>query len=219
MGELYGGRVGELAGMVEIPPGEQHKTIDTAGASGARWPSRASRARITSSPSAAASSATWRGSARRPTSEASRSCRLRRLSSPRSTRPTAARPGVDLPAAKNYVGAYHQPAAVIADTSTLATLPPEEHAAGYAEVVKTALIAGGALWDRVASGEPVDEDVILACARTKLAIVGRGRARRGPPAGAQPRPHGRPRDRDGHRLLALPPRRGRRRWACSPRCG
>ena len=80
--------------------------------------------------------------------------------------------GVDLAEAKNYVGAFHQPVAVIADSAALATLPAEEVAAGYAEVVKTALIAGGALWDRVRSGaEPTDPDVILACARTKLAIV------------------------------------------------
>jgi shikimate kinase/3-dehydroquinate synthase len=78
---------------------------------------------------------------------------------------------VDLPEAKNYVGAYHQPLAVLADTETLATLPAEEHAAGYAEVVKTALIAGGRLWERVASGAPVDDDVIFSCARTKVAIV------------------------------------------------
>ena len=57
--------------------------------------------------------------------------------------------GVDLAEAKNYVGAYHQPAAVIADTGALETLPPAELAAGYAEVVKTALIAGGELWERV----------------------------------------------------------------------
>ncbi len=63
--------------------------------------------------------------------------------------------GVDLPEAKNYVGAYHQPAAVLADTTTLATLPPEEHAAGYAEVVKTALIAGGPLWKTIAAGGAV----------------------------------------------------------------
>ena len=37
---------------------------------------------------------------------------------------------------KNMVGAFHQPAAVIADTATLATLPPREVAAGLAEVVK-----------------------------------------------------------------------------------
>jgi shikimate kinase/3-dehydroquinate synthase len=79
--------------------------------------------------------------------------------------------GVDLPEAKNYVGAYHQPSAVITDVDTLATLPPEEHAAGYAEVVKTALIAGGSLWERVASGAPVDERIVLDCARTKLAVV------------------------------------------------
>jgi shikimate kinase/3-dehydroquinate synthase len=79
--------------------------------------------------------------------------------------------GVDLPEAKNYVGAYHQPAAVITDLDTLETLPREEHAAGYAEVVKTALIAGGSLWARVAAGAPVDESVVLACARTKLGVV------------------------------------------------
>ena len=79
--------------------------------------------------------------------------------------------GVDLPAAKNYVGAYHQPAGVLVDPDALATLPPEERAAGYAEVVKTALIAGGPLWERVASGAPVDEAVIRACARTKLRVV------------------------------------------------
>ena len=51
--------------------------------------------------------------------------------------------GVDLPQGKNYAGVYHQPAAVLADPAALATLPPEELAAGWAEVVKTALIAGG----------------------------------------------------------------------------
>ena len=37
---------------------------------------------------------------------------------------------------KNMVGAFHQPGAVIADTATLATLPPRELAAGLAEVAK-----------------------------------------------------------------------------------
>jgi shikimate kinase/3-dehydroquinate synthase len=79
--------------------------------------------------------------------------------------------GVDLPEAKNYVGAYHQPAAVVSDVDTLATLPAAEVAAGYAEVVKTALIAGGDLWERVAAGAPTDERVVLECARTKIAVV------------------------------------------------
>ncbi len=80
--------------------------------------------------------------------------------------------GVDLPEGKNYAGAYHQPRAVLADPRTLHTLPPVELAAGWAEVVKTALIAGGSLWARVRHGaDPTDRDVILACARTKLAVV------------------------------------------------
>jgi shikimate kinase/3-dehydroquinate synthase len=79
--------------------------------------------------------------------------------------------GVDLPEAKNYVGVYHQPAAVVVDPDTLATLPPAELAAGWVEVLKTALIAGGELWDAVAADGPVEERTILACARTKLTVV------------------------------------------------
>jgi shikimate kinase/3-dehydroquinate synthase len=79
--------------------------------------------------------------------------------------------GVDLPAAKNYVGAYHHPAGVLVDPDTLETLPSRELAAGYVEVLKTALVAGGELWERVAADEPLDERTILACARTKLAVV------------------------------------------------
>jgi 3-dehydroquinate synthase len=79
--------------------------------------------------------------------------------------------GVDLPEGKNYVGAFHQPTAVICDPAALETLPAAEAAAGYAEVVKTALIAGGSLWSRVRSGAAVDDEVILGCARTKLGVV------------------------------------------------
>jgi shikimate kinase/3-dehydroquinate synthase len=79
--------------------------------------------------------------------------------------------GVDLPEGKNYVGAYHQPSAVIVDHAVRDTLPPEERAAGYAEVVKTALIAGGPLWARVRQGEEPDDEVVLGCIRTKLAVV------------------------------------------------
>ncbi len=79
--------------------------------------------------------------------------------------------GVDLPEAKNYVGAYHQPSAVIVDHAVRDTLPPAERAAGYAEVVKTALIAGGSLWAKVRQGEDPDDEVVLGCVRTKLAVV------------------------------------------------
>jgi shikimate kinase/3-dehydroquinate synthase len=79
--------------------------------------------------------------------------------------------GVDLPEGKNYAGAYHQPSAVLVDPSTMATLPQEELAAGWAEVIKTALIGGGSLWERVRAGAVLDRDLVLACARTKLAVV------------------------------------------------
>jgi shikimate kinase / 3-dehydroquinate synthase len=79
--------------------------------------------------------------------------------------------GVDLPEGKNYAGAFHQPAAVLCDPAVLDTLPPEEHAAGFVEVVKTALIAGGPLWARVRRGEDPDTDVIMGCVRTKLGVV------------------------------------------------
>jgi len=43
---------------------------------------------------------------------------------------------INHPLGKNMIGAFHQPAAVLADTASLATLPPREYAAGLAEVVK-----------------------------------------------------------------------------------
>jgi shikimate kinase/3-dehydroquinate synthase len=83
--------------------------------------------------------------------------------------------GVDLPEGKNYAGAYHLPAAVIADTDTLASLPPEELAAGFVEALKTGLLAGGALWERVRGIEALDstelDDVVFACARYKCSVV------------------------------------------------
>jgi shikimate kinase / 3-dehydroquinate synthase len=79
--------------------------------------------------------------------------------------------GVDLPEGKNYAGAYHQPAAVLCDPAALRTLPPAEVAAGYAEVVKTALIAGGPLWARVRQGQAPGPREIMGCVRTKLTVV------------------------------------------------
>ncbi len=48
--------------------------------------------------------------------------------------------GVNARHGKNLIGAFHQPRLVLADTDVLATLPPRELRAGYAEVVKYGLI-------------------------------------------------------------------------------
>jgi 3-dehydroquinate synthetase len=83
--------------------------------------------------------------------------------------------GVDLPEGKNYAGAYHLPAAVIADTAVLATLSREELAAGFVEVLKTGLLAGGPLWGRVRAIESLDPgdlgEVVFECARYKCEVV------------------------------------------------
>jgi shikimate kinase/3-dehydroquinate synthase len=83
--------------------------------------------------------------------------------------------GVDLPEGKNYAGAYQLPAGVLADTTTLRTLPGPELAAGFVEALKTGLLAGGALWERVRAIEQLDPDrltdVVFACARYKCAVV------------------------------------------------
>jgi len=44
--------------------------------------------------------------------------------------------GVNTPAGKNLVGAFHQPRAVVADTATLRTLPRRELTAGWCEAIK-----------------------------------------------------------------------------------
>jgi len=49
--------------------------------------------------------------------------------------------GVDTVEAKNLIGAFHHPAAVIADPRTLLTLSAREFRAGLAEVIKHAVIA------------------------------------------------------------------------------
>ncbi len=50
--------------------------------------------------------------------------------------------GINTAHGKNLVGAFHQPALVLADTALIETLPERERRAGYAEVVKYGLING-----------------------------------------------------------------------------
>ena len=48
--------------------------------------------------------------------------------------------GINLPAAKNMVGAFWQPLGVVIDTAVLDTLPDREYRSGLAEVVKYGVI-------------------------------------------------------------------------------
>ena len=63
--------------------------------------------------------------------------------------------GVNLPAAKNMVGSFHQPALVLADTRTLDTLAKTEWNEGFAEIIKHAAIRDADMFpliDAVAQG-------------------------------------------------------------------
>jgi 3-dehydroquinate synthase len=55
--------------------------------------------------------------------------------------------GINHPLGKNMIGAFYQPRAVIADTSTLNTLPERELAAGLAEVIKHGAILDAEFFD------------------------------------------------------------------------
>ncbi|HEX8161116.1 MAG TPA: 3-dehydroquinate synthase [Pyrinomonadaceae bacterium] len=56
--------------------------------------------------------------------------------------------GVNARAGKNMIGAFHQPAAVVADTETLATLPRRELTAGWCEAIKQGAVGDRKLFER-----------------------------------------------------------------------
>ena len=168
---LYGGLVPGLTGLVEIPPGEQAKTLAT---TEAVWRALAEQQVTRGDHIVALGGGVVGDLAGFAAATFQRGIPVVQVPTTLVAQVDSAyggKTGVDLPEAKNYVGAYHQPSAVLVDPTTLATLPPAEFAAGYAEVLKTALIAGGPLWEHIASGGDIDDATILACARTKLAVV------------------------------------------------
>ena len=62
--------------------------------------------------------------------------------------------GIDFRGAKNIIGAFANPKAVIVDPTFLTTLPPRELLSGWAEVVKHALISDAAYWDELSQLHP-----------------------------------------------------------------
>jgi len=73
--------------------------------------------------------------------------------------------GVNLPEGKNLMGAFWQPAAVVCDTSTLATLPEREQRSGRGEMAKYHFLTGDDL-----RALPLDERV-ARCVRIKADVV------------------------------------------------
>ena len=87
--------------------------------------------------------------------------------------------GVNLPEAKNMVGAFLQPLGVLIDTGTLTTLPTNEYRAGLAEVVKYGAILDAEFFQHLEANAPAlierrDEvlvPVIARCCRLKADVV------------------------------------------------
>ena len=129
--------------------------------------------------------------------------------------------GVDLPEGKNYAGAYHLPAAVIADTSTLATPAARGAGRGLRRGAEDGLFAGGALWDRVRAIERSTRRPRRRRLRLRpLQVRGRRRrrARRRPPrrySTSATRSATRSRRPAATRATAMARRSAS---ACSPRC-
>lgn len=86
---------------------------------------------------------------------------------------------VNHPLGKNMIGAFYQPQAVLADLSTLTTLPPREFSAGMAEVIKYALLgdADFLVWlennidDLMQQKEEALSYAVYHCCKMKAQIV------------------------------------------------
>lgn len=87
--------------------------------------------------------------------------------------------GINLPGAKNMVGAFWQPLGVLIDTATLTTLPDREYRSGLAEVVKYGVILDAEfliyLEDHIEAINERDDTVlrtvIARCCRLKADVV------------------------------------------------
>ena len=175
VGPLYGDRLGSLAGEIRVPPGESAKTMARA--------EQVLREMATLGMTRADRVISLGGGVVGDLAGFCAATYQRGV--PVVQVPTTlvaqvdsaygGKTGVDLPEGKNYVGAFHLPSLVVTDVDTLASLPEGELGAGMAEVVKTALLAGGWIWDEIRALEPggmTDRaDLVYACARYKCEVV------------------------------------------------
>ena len=80
---------------------------------------------------------------------------------------------IDLPAGKNLVGAFYQPALVLCDVDTLQTLPDETFLDGCAEVIKYAILYDPSLFTLLSQTKQAfpKEDVVAKCVQWKRDVV------------------------------------------------
>lgn len=87
--------------------------------------------------------------------------------------------GINVPAGKNLVGAFHSPIGVLADLSALASLPAAEYRSGLAEVIKAGFIADPVILDLIEAdpasaavpGGPAERELVERAVRMKAAVV------------------------------------------------
>jgi len=87
--------------------------------------------------------------------------------------------GINVPAGKNLVGAFHSPVGVLADLSALASLPAAEYRSGLAEVIKAGFIADPVILDLIEAdpasaavpGGPAQRELVERAVRMKAAVV------------------------------------------------
>jgi 3-dehydroquinate synthase len=88
--------------------------------------------------------------------------------------------GINIGRGKNLVGAFHPPAGVLCDLTTLTTLPPADYRAGLGEVVKCGFIADPVILDLIeadpaaaaVAGSPVERELVERSVRVKAEVVG-----------------------------------------------
>lgn len=87
--------------------------------------------------------------------------------------------GINLPAGKNLIGAFHQPQGVLIDLAALQTLPKREYLSGLAEVVKYGMIMDAPFFEYLETVVPqllardarVLEKVVTRCCELKAQVV------------------------------------------------
>jgi 3-dehydroquinate synthase len=96
--------------------------------------------------------------------------------------------GVNHPKAKNLIGVFHQPRAVVVDTSFLETLPARERQSGAYEVLKCGILGDAGLFAALADaprrlegwGRRALELAVASACRIKASVVSRDERDGGP---------------------------------------